>query len=284
MTQFSLKTIKVNLDGLNINCFTAGESGPPIILLHGGGVDSASISWGEVIGYLAEDFRVFAPDLPGYGDSDRPDVVYSIPFYVNFLEHLMNALELKQAGLVGLSLGGGISIGFTLQHPSRVDKLVLEGSWGFYSKLPYHLLCYWYTQSSLNEWSYALIAKSRKFVKWMLLYSLFGDPNNLSEELVDQVHQYLKAPDAAKAFASFQRSEITRTGVRTDLAKRLSEIQAPTLIVHGTEDPGVPIVYAKQAHQLIKASKLYLMEGCKHWAQKERPEEFSRVVNAFLKG
>lgn len=131
----SIKNMKLDLDGLNVNCFTAGESGPPIILLHGGGVDSAIISWGEVIGYLAKDFRVFAPDLPGYGDSDKPDAEYSIPFYVDFLEHLMNTLDLKQTSLVGLSLGGGISIGFTLQHPSRVDKLVLEGAWGFLLKM-----------------------------------------------------------------------------------------------------------------------------------------------------
>jgi pimeloyl-ACP methyl ester carboxylesterase len=282
MTQ-PVKTIELDLNGLNVNCFTAGESGPPVILLHGGGVDSAIISWGEIIAPLAENYRVFAPDLPGYGESDKPDVEYSIPFYVDFLENFMNTLELEKASLAGLSLGGGISIAFALQYPSRVDKLVLIGSWGFYSKLPYHLLCYWYTQSLLNEWSYQVTAKHRKYVKWMLLYSLFGDPNKLSEELVDQVQQCLKAPDAAKAFASFQRSEITRTGVRTDLAKRLSEIKHPTLIVHGTLDPGVPVDYAKKAHQLIQNSKLYLMEGCKHWAQKERPEEFTQVVASFLK-
>ncbi|HAF16833.1 MAG: alpha/beta fold hydrolase [Thermacetogeniaceae bacterium] len=282
MTQ-SVKTMKLNLNGLNVNCFTAGETGPPLILLHGGGVDSAIISWGEIITPLADNYRVFAPDLPGYGESDKPDVEYSIPFYVEFLENFMNALKLEKASLAGLSLGGGISIAFALQFPSRVDKLILIGSWGFYSKLPYHLLSYWYTQSSLNEWSYQVTAKHRKLVKWMLLYSLFGDPNKLSEELVDQVQQCLQAPNAAKAFASFQRSEITRTGVRSDLAKRLSEIKHQTLIVHGTLDPGVPVEYAKKAHQLMPNSELYLMEGCKHWAQKERPEEFIRVVKAFLK-
>lgn len=62
-------------------------------------------------------------------------------------------------------------------------------------------------------------------MKWTLLNSLFGDSNQLSEELVDEVQEALKAPDAGKAFISFQRSEITKTGLRTNLAGRFSEIK-----------------------------------------------------------
>ncbi len=283
MISKQVKSVKFNLRGINVNCYTAGQSGSPIILLHGAGVDSADISWREIIWPLSKKHRVFAPDLPGYGKSDKPDdVEYSLSFYVSFLDQLVNALNLKQVNLIGLSLGGGISLAFTLKEPWRVDKLVIVGSWGLYSKLPYHLLSYWYTQSPFNELSYRLAAKSRRLVKWILLYSLFGSSDNLSDELVEEILDALKDPHAGKAFISFQRSEITRTGLRTDLAVRLSEIKAPTLIVHGTNDPAVPVKYAKKAHRKIKGSQLYLMEGCKHWAQKERPEEFVRVVDRFL--
>ena len=70
-----VKSIKLNLNGVHVNCYTAGESGSSVILLHGAGVDSASISWSEIILPLSEKHRVFVPDLPGYGKSDRPDDV-----------------------------------------------------------------------------------------------------------------------------------------------------------------------------------------------------------------
>jgi pimeloyl-ACP methyl ester carboxylesterase len=278
-----VKSLKLKLNGINVNCYTAGEMGSPIILLHGAGVDSADISWSEFIGPLSKRHRVFAPDLPGYGCSDKPDdVEYSLAFYVEILARLIASLNLKQVNLIGLSLGGGISIAYTLKHPAKVNKLVLVGAYGLFKRLPYHLLSYWYTQSSINELSYRLTAKSRRLVRWTLLNGLFGNSDNLSDELVDVVYEALKAPDAGKAFASFQRSDVTRTGLRSNLAARLSEIKVPTLIVHGTDDKSVPVVSAQKAHQTIEGSKLYLMSGCKHWAHKEKPEEFIRVVSAFL--
>ena len=277
-----IKTIKLKLNDINVNCYTAGESGSPVILLHGAGVDSANISWSEVLGPLSKNHRVFAPDLPGYGESDKPNVEYSISFYIDILNQIIDRLHLEKANLVGLSLGGGISLGYTLEYPARVEKLVLVGAWGLFSKLPYHLLTYWYTQSFLNELSYKWSSKSRRFVKWTLLNSLFGNPNNVSEELVDEIYGFLQAPHAGKAFMSFQRSEITRTGLRTKLAENLSEIKKRTLIVHGSKDTSVPIKHAFEAHEAMKASELYVMEGCKHWPQKERPEEFTRVITTFL--
>ncbi|WP_071394859.1 alpha/beta fold hydrolase [Bacillus tuaregi] len=277
-----LNTITLQLNGINVNCYTAGETGSPVILLHGAGVDSADISWCEVMEPLSKQHRMFAPDLPGYGASDKPDVEYSLSFYIDFLEKLIDALNLKKVSLIGLSLGGGISLGFTLKHSSRVEKLIVVGAWGLFSKLPFHLLSYWYIKSPFNELSYKMSSKSRKFVKWTLLNSLFGNPDNLTEKLVDEIYTLLKAPNAGKAFASFQRSEITSSGLRTNISDRLTEINVPTLIVHGSKDSSVPVQHAKEAYKLIKNSELYLMEGCKHWPQKEKPVEFTHVVENFL--
>ncbi|GAB2538621.1 alpha/beta fold hydrolase [Gracilibacillus alcaliphilus] len=66
------------------------------------------------------------------------------------------------------------------------------------------------------------------------------------------------------------------------MAGRLSEIKNPTLSVHGTDDTSVPIQYAKEAHESISKSDIYLMDGCKHWPQKERPGEFTQVITNFL--
>ncbi|MBO0992979.1 alpha/beta fold hydrolase [Bacillus sp. SD088] len=110
-----IKKLDLDINNMNIQCYTAGEKGTPVILLHGAGVDSANISWKEVIGPLSKSHLVFAPDLPGYGASEKPDIKYSLSFYIDFLKQLMNTLNLEQASLIGLSLGGGISLGFTLR-------------------------------------------------------------------------------------------------------------------------------------------------------------------------
>src|SRR5438270_10731271 len=91
----------LEVDGLRIGCLTAGASGPPVLLLHGGGIDSARFSYKHAIEPLSRDRRVFAPDWPGYGESDKPDVEHTTGFYASFLGLLMDALGLERAGLVG---------------------------------------------------------------------------------------------------------------------------------------------------------------------------------------
>ena len=120
----------LDVKGMKIHCQTAGDSGSPVVLLHGAGLDAASLSWALLIGPLAESHRVFAPDLPGYGQSDRPTTPHTVRFYIDWLNDLLTALQLERASLVGLSLGGAIALGLTLDQPKRVHKLVLVDSYG----------------------------------------------------------------------------------------------------------------------------------------------------------
>jgi pimeloyl-ACP methyl ester carboxylesterase len=92
--------------------------------------DSASLSYEQSIGPISQYHRVFAPDWPGYGQSDKPKVKDSTEYYVDILGYLMDTLGLEKASLVGISMGGAISLGFSLRWPQRVEKLVLVGSHG----------------------------------------------------------------------------------------------------------------------------------------------------------
>ncbi len=273
----------LDIDGLRIHCFVAGAGGSPVVLLHGGGLDSASISWRATIGPLSAQHRVFAPDLPGYGQSDKPVVEYTIDFYVNFLEHLLDALHLQEASLVGLSLGGGIALSFTLRFPGRVEKLVLVGSYGIQSSVAWHKLSYLLVHLPfLNALTMRLLGSSRSMVRQSLLAGLVYSPQRLSEELVDEVYQRAREPGAGKAFASFQKSEVLWNGLRSDLTGRLHEITVPTLIVQGAEDTAAPLACARKARALIKNSELYIVPQTRHWPQGEKPEEFTRVALQFL--
>lgn len=283
MVPTEIQTLWLNVDDVHIHCLVAGESGSPVLLLHGGGLDSAALSWGEVIGPLSENHRVFAPDLPGYGQSDTSAIQYTMDYYIRFLEHLMDALHLEQASLVGLSMGGGIALGVTLRFPARVEKLALVDSYGMQDKVAAHRFSYLYVHLPfLDELSYWLIGKSRSMVRWSLLSGLIYSPHHLSDELIDSVYRVAREPGAGKAFISMQRSDMLWNGLRTNFTSRMHEITVPTLIVHGAQDTAVPLVYAQRAHSLIKHSELLIMQECKHWPQREKPEEFNRIVANFL--
>lgn len=273
----------VTVDGLRIHALVAGEAGSPVVLLHGAGVDSARLSWEETIGPLAREHRVYAPDLPGYGQSDKPDVIYNAEFYTAFLAHLLDAWQLPKVSLVGLSMGGAIALSFTLAHPERVARLVPVDPYGIMPKVAWHRTSYLYVHSPLNEWSYWLFRQSRSMVRWSLLASLISSPERLTDQLVDDVFEASRDPQAGKAFSSFQRHDLTWNGLRTNYLDRLPEIQAPTLFIHGEKDPAVPLIYAQQAHKRVAGSRLHVMPGCLHWPMRDRPEEFNQVLAEFLR-
>jgi len=275
------KTVLIN--GVNVRCFYAGHGDPPIVLLHGAGVDSAMMSWAEVMELLAKDYKVIAPDLPGYGGSDRIAGEYTLDFYTDIVKGIIEAFDCAPVVLAGLSLGGGIALNMALKYPELIKLLVPVDAWGIFQKLPYHRLTYWFSRSRINDNLYQWTGKYRSLIRWSLAYNLIGDKSKITEDLVDEIQKLMLEPDAGKPFITFQRSEITKTGLKTDLYSRLGEISVPTLLVHGSEDKMVPLKDAIAASKIIPNCRLHIMEGCKHWPQKERPEEFAGVVREFIR-
>lgn len=259
-----------------------GETNEKIVFLHGGGLDNAMLSWKEVIELMGNQYDIYAIDMLGYGESDKPDIVYSIPMYVEFLYDMLQKLNIEKTHLVGLSMGGGISIGFSLKFPQMVDKLILIGSVGLYDRMPFHTVCRWYVNSWLNSKSYEWLGKNKKLVRWDISSALIGDEKKVSDELVATIYNLLHEPDINKPFESFQRYELGKKKMTTDLTSHLSELKMPVLIVNGEKDSGVPVKSAAAASKIIKNSQLYIMKGCRHWAQKERPEEFAQILGTFL--
>lgn len=253
-----------------------------MLLLHGGGIDSASFSYKYAIEPLARTHRVFAPDWPGYGESDKPDIEYTIEFYVDFLGHLIEALELEGASLVGISMGGGVALGFALRSPHRVEKLVLVDSYGLGSEVPLGRLGYLLVRAPLlNRMMWALLRRSREMVRWSL-YNVVYDRRAVTEEMIEESRELYNRPGAGRAFRSFMRNEVGWSGLHTNFAERLHEIKPPTLIVHGEHDRVVPIAWARRAYERIPYSELRVLSGCGHITPRECPKEFNRIVEQFL--
>lgn len=259
-----------------------GISNKNLVFLHGGSIDNSMLSWKEVIELMGDIYNIYAIDMLGYGESDKPDIQYSIPIYVELIYDIFKQLNINKTYLVGLSMGGGISIAFSLKFPKMVTKLVLVGSYGLYNKMPFHSLCRWFVNSKFNSKSYVWMAKSKRLVRWSIMSSLIGDKNMITDELVNNLYNLIQETRCNMPWESFQRYELGKKKLTTDLASHLSKLEMPVLIVNGEKDSGVPSRYAVKANKVIKNSQLHIMKGCKHWAQKERPEEFTNILKIFL--
>ncbi|GAP10060.1 predicted hydrolase [Bellilinea caldifistulae] len=272
----------VKVDHLNIHLYTAGEEGETIVLLHGGGLDSAWLSWQPVILALSTRFRVIAPDLPGYGKSDTPQIDYTLDYYIDFVRRLLDQLDVERPTLAGISMGGGIAIGFALAHPQRVNRLVPVDSYGIQRKYPGGLWGYYLVRMEwLNRFSWWLLGRNRALTRASLQQIMY-DPNALSDDLINEVYEEIRRPRAGMAFRSFQRHEVLRDGVRTCYLDRLKEIQAETLFIHGENDRLVPVECAREAHARLPGSRLEVIPACGHWPQREKPDEFNRILLDFL--
>lgn len=279
-----MEKIKLMHNSYSITAYhKQGETNEKLVFLHGGGLDNSMLSWKEVIELMGDHYDIYAIDMLGYGESDKPDIVYSIPMYVEFLHDMLQQLNIEKTHLAGLSMGGGISIGFSLKFPQMVDKLALVGPVGLYERMPFHTICRWYVNSWLNSKSYEWMAKSKKLVKWSIISALIGDKNRVSDELVTALYNLVNEPKCNMSWESFQRYELGKKKITSDLAPHLSELKMPVLIVNGEKDSGVPVKSAISACKVIKNSQLNIMKGCRHWAQKERPDEFAEILKTFLK-
>ncbi|MEE8471490.1 MAG: alpha/beta hydrolase [Dehalococcoidia bacterium] len=123
-----IESLRLRVDDHHIHYLTAG-SGPPVVLMHGGASDSQD--WAETMDALSHSYTLYAPDMVGYGKSDRHRGSYYLSDFVKFTHGLVQKLGLTSFSLVGHSLGGRVCLEIALRHPELVSTLVLVDSVGF---------------------------------------------------------------------------------------------------------------------------------------------------------
>jgi len=270
---------------LRIHCLRAGRrGGPPVLLLHGGGLDAAGLSFRNTIPALADHHHIFAPDWPGFGQSDAMPITWRVEDCVDFVGRLLSALDLKRASLVGISMGGAFVLGFTLGAPERVERLVLVDSAGLGDEIPGGLLSYLRVRVPLvDELSWALVAVNRTLARRNLGVAFVNQRQVLSEEMLDEIVSLARKAGAGAAFRQLQRSEYQWRGMRTNYLHRLSEVKVPTLLVHGIADKVMPVSLAERAHGLMQNSRLEIIPECGHLPPVEQPELFNLILRRFLR-
>jgi pimeloyl-ACP methyl ester carboxylesterase len=267
--------------GLRWHALEAG-AGPPLLLLHGTAIDSASLSYGPSLPHLAAHHRVLAPDWPGYGRSEVPRAHLSIVDSVALLGALIDAVGLERVHLAGFSMGGAVALGYALTNPERVRSLSLVGSYGLSTSLPVPLLPYLALRAPVLDrgvvWG---LRRSRRLTRLVLQALVFSNPRLVTSRLVADVHEQLRAPEAERSFVAWLRGEIRPFGLLTGYAERLGELRAPTLLLHGRNDRVIPYRAAERAAGRIPHVQLEGVPRCGHWVPREAPEVFRSALLGF---
>lgn len=269
----------VKVGETNTRYWVTGQ-GSPLLLIHGLG--ASCDYWRYNIRAFSQGYQVYALDLPGFGRSDKRIDDYSLHFAGEFVAAFLDAQGVDRASLVGNSLGGAVSLQFAVQHPHRLEKLVLVSSGGLGRELPlsFRLL----TIPLLGEsmaWAWGTRVGTR-----LTLRSIVYDPQVIKDEFVNEMAELARLPGAKEMLLSVARTGINLRGqnmkLLEPLLRRVPEIEAPTLIIWGAQDPIIPVAHAHIAHQMIRNSRLHIFDRCGHMPQIEKPEEFNRLVLEFL--
>jgi pimeloyl-ACP methyl ester carboxylesterase len=259
----------LDLHGTRAHCVAAGE-GKPVVLLHGWGASWHIWQW-TIPPLVEANFRVYAPDLIGHGDSAKPPLAYVAEDYDVYLEALLAHLRIPSAILVGHSLGGHIALHYAVTHPSQVDRLVLLDP--IYTKGQLAIPGITKLASlSLGESLY------RVFPYWLLRFGMewpIHGLRHLPSSFKDKM-----ARDHKMAHPRIVNS------VRTlkDLRPSLGQVSAPTLIFWGGHDlllkpSSFPPLVGK-----IPGAYGYEIKRAGHIPQVETVEEFNAVLLDFLNG
>ena len=261
----------VEAGGISTNCHDVG-AGPPVLMIHGSGPGvSAWVNWRLVMPSLAERFRVIAPDMVGFGFTERPaGAVYGMDTWVRHAVDLLDALDIEAANIVGNSFGGGLALALAIRHPARVRKLVLMGSVGVHFPITPGLDAVWgYTPSLQNM---------------RRLMDLFAyDRTLVTDELARLRYEASIRPGFQESFSAMFPAPRQR-GV-DGLASREEDIRAlsnETLVIHGREDQIIPLSNSLTLAQWISRSQLHVFGRCGHWTQIEHAARFARLVGDFL--
>lgn len=257
----------VRIDDIQM-AYTDAGIGRPVVLIHGYPFNRSL--WDEQVAALSSSYRVIAPDLRGFGDTDASSGPATMNRMADDVARLMDHLGISQAVIGGLSMGGYVALAFYKQFPSRVRALVLADT---------------RAQADTEEAKQTRVQQAEKALSEgmagiadaMLPKLLTPETVSKRPEIVKRVRDMmLKTKPEGAASALLGMAE------REDQTPLLSKITSPTLILVGAEDAITPVADSEKMHNAIAGSRLVVLENAGHVSNLERSEVFYRTFKDFL--
>jgi pimeloyl-ACP methyl ester carboxylesterase len=230
--------------------------GEVLLLLHG--LFGALSNWNGVVDHFSRSYRVVIPLMPIYEMALHKA---GVPGLVSFVEEFINFKQLTDLTVLGNSLGGHVGLVYTLKNEDKVRRLVLTGSSGLFEDSM--------GGSFPKRGNY-------QYVQERVGYT-FYDPRTATKELVDEVFSITNSNAKCLRIIS-----IAKSAQRHNMAKDISNIKVPTLLIWGLNDTITPPLVAHEFNRLISDSELYFIDKCGHAPMMEHPEKFNSILEKYL--
>lgn len=271
MSEFQSKF--VDAGGIKTHYLEAG-SGPPLVLVHGGG--AGADSWGNWKGSIplyAGNFNVIAVDMVGFGKTATPDPDTYTYSQTNRTKHLIAFLEELGKGpvnIIGNSMGGASSLGVAIESPKLLAKLVLMGSAGLDVDNPDPN-----AKKALGGYDFTVEGMRN------IMLSLTGPGYVIDDEILHYRHELTLQPGIKRALAAIGATN--RKEGMSYSEDAIASVKTPTLVVGGKEDKIAVPARNYRFLELIENSWGFMLPHCGHWVMIESPDEFVAITTSFFK-
>lgn len=257
--------------------------GSPVVLLHSFGPGHGAREWSRVAELLARAYRVFVPDYPGWGESDKPDLRYSAELYIEFLSDFLTEVVGEAAVLVGAGISGAYAVALAVESPQRVRALGLVVPVGvdlrgespeLKDALVHRLLRF----PILGTSALNLFASRRGLARY-LEREVYADPRRVETALVDAYYRYSHLPGAHTSLAAYLAGYLYHP-----VRSLLPRVTVPVWIAWGRSAVSPSVESADLWLSKLPGADLEVLNGCAVLPHAEAPEPFFRSLDGFLKG
>lgn len=259
--------MKIDANGIKINYELSGRDEAPVVMLSHS-LASSMVMWNPQLAALESNFKVLRFDTRGHGDSDAPEGKYSLEMLAEDAVALLDALEIDAVHFVGLSMGGMIGQNLALDHGKRLKSLALCDTSAI---MPDEVQPIWDQRIADARKKGMQDQVGETLERWFTPEYLSQNPPEVEmirrQVLATPVSGYIGCSEAIRGL---------------DNLERLSEIDIPTIIIVGEEDPGTPVAVSEAMHVRISGSKLVILPSARHLSNIEQSTAFNEALTDFL--
>lgn len=258
-----MTTTTITLNNLTIAEAVIGDSGArPVLMLHGWGAN-ISLMWQVAQSLAPRGYRVYVPDMPGFGDSDEPRKAWSVFDYANWVLSYLSYHGIEEVFLFGHSFGGRLGLILGADHPNRIASMVLADSAGIRPKLP--------VTTQVRTHVYKGIRDGLKSLGM----------SALSDTLRQKYNTHYGSSDFQNA-SGIMRETFVRV-INQDLLDHAARVAIPTLLIWGENDDETPLWMGQKLEQTIPDAALVIFPGTGHYSYLEDVTRTVSIMDALYK-